>query len=407
MTVNMIAPGRQRSGQPGSAAHMGYASAPRPEAQHRYSAIGLMSGTSLDGVDAALIATDGEQEATYEAAITLPYPAEFRARLRRLLGRRPQPDDAATIAELTDRHGEAVETLLRQAGRVAGDIDVIGFHGQTVLHRPDAGETVQIGDGSRLASACGIPVVEEFRVADVAGGGQGAPFAPLYHAALARDLDKPLAVVNIGGVANVTWIGRERPDEDDGKPSILAFDTGPGNALIDDWLERVTGMAMDEDGRVAARGRVDAVLLAALLAHPYFRIPPPKSLDRGAFASALASVTPLSAADGAATLAAFTARGIAAARLFFPEAPRRWLVCGGGRHNPVLLARLAEAVAAPVAAVETVGWRGDSLEAEAFAFLAVRSLRGLPLSLPSTTGVARPTTGGVLRRPAPDHAGGR
>ena len=402
VTVNMIAPGRQRWGKPGSAATMDHASACPPETGRRYQAIGLMSGTSLDGVDAALIATDGERATAYEAAVTLPYSPAFRARLRRLLGRVPGPDDAATVAELTDRHAEAVETLLRRCGRTAGDIDVIGFHGQTVLHRPEAGETVQIGDGSRLARICKIPVVEDFRAADVAAGGQGAPFAPLYHAALARDLDKPLAVVNIGGVANVTWIGRERPD---GEPSIVAFDTGPGNALIDDWLNEVTGEAMDEDGRIAARGRIDAVLLAQLLAHPYFRMPPAKSLDRGAFEGALATVARLSAADGAATLAAFTAGAIAAARAFFPEAPKQWLVCGGGRRNPVLLARLAEAVAAPVAPVEAAGWRGDSLEAEAFAFLAVRSLRGLALSLPSTTGVPRPTTGGVLRHPAPDGAG--
>jgi anhydro-N-acetylmuramic acid kinase len=406
VTVNMIAPGRQRPGNsPGnskSAAAMDHASAFWPEAGRRYRAIGLMSGTSLDGVDAALITTDGESQAVYEAAVTLPYPPAFRAKLRRLLGRPPGPDDAATVLELTDRHAEAVDTLLRQCGRRAKDIDVIGFHGQTVLHRPEAGETVQIGDGARLASRCGIPVVENFRAADVAAGGQGAPFAPLYHAALARDLDKPLAVVNIGGVANVTWIGREGAA---GEPSILAFDTGPGNALIDDWLERVTGAAMDEDGRIAARGRTDAGLLAQLLAHPYFRMPPPKSLDRGGFAGALAAIERLSAADGAATLAAFTAGGIAAARAFFPEAPRQWLVCGGGRRNPVLLALLAEAVAAPVAPVEAAGWRGDSLEAEAFGFLAVRSLRGLALSLPSTTGVPTPTTGGVLRQPAPEGAG--
>jgi anhydro-N-acetylmuramic acid kinase len=410
VTVNMIAPGRQRSGNspgnpPGSsesAAAMDHASAFPPDAGRRYRAVGLMSGTSLDGVDAALITTDGKRQAVYEAAVTLPYPSAFRARLRRLLGRAPGPDDAATILELTDRHAKAVAALLRQCGRQPMDIDVIGFHGQTVLHRPDAGETVQIGDGARLASSCGIPVVENFRAADVAAGGQGAPFAPLYHAALAGDLDKPLAVVNIGGVANVTWIGREGAD---GEPSILAFDTGPGNALIDDWLDRVTGAAMDEDGRIAARGRTDAGLLAGLLAHPYFRMPPPKSLDRGAFSGALTTIERLSAADGAATLAAFTARAIAAARAFFPEAPKQWLVCGGGRHNPVLLALLAEAVAAPVAPVEVVGWRGDSLEAEAFAFLAVRSLRGLALSLPSTTGVPRPMAGGVLCQPAPRRAG--
>ncbi len=285
-------------------------------------------------------------------------------------------------------------------GREAGGIDVIGFHGQTVLHRPDAGETIQIGDGRRLATRTGIAVVEQFRAADVGAGGQGAPFAPLYHAALARELAKPVAIVNIGGVANVTWIGpAEAGSERGGEAPVLAFDTGPGNALIDDWVAARQGLAMDEDGRLAAAGRVDEALLEILLAHPYFAATPPKSLDREDFAGALDTLAPLAAADGAATLSALTARSIAAARAFMPAAPARWLICGGGRRNPVLLAQLADAVAAPVAAVETVGWRGDSLEAEAFAFLAVRSLKRLPLSLPTTTGVAKPLTGGVLRRP--------
>lgn len=364
-------------------------------------AIGLMSGTSLDGIDAALITTDGEHATKFAAAATVPYPPAFRDRLRRLLGRAPTADDAEVIAELTDRHADAVARLLELAGRDNSEIDVIGFHGQTVLHRPDAGETIQVGDGGRLADRTGIAVVEQFRAADVGAGGQGAPFAPLYHAALARDLDKPVAVVNIGGVANVTWIGEA---EEDGESRVLAFDTGPGNALIDDWVAARLDLAMDEDGRLAAAGRIDEARLETLLAHPYFAATPPKSLDREDFAGALGTLAPLEPADGAATLSALTARSIAAARDFMPKPPRRWLVCGGGRRNPILLARLAEAVAAPVAPVETVGWRGDSLEAEAFAFLAVRSLKGLPLSLPSTTGVATPLSGGVLRRPRPDLA---
>ncbi len=361
-------------------------------------AIGLMSGTSLDGIDAALIMTDGEASANFGNAITVPYPPAFRARLRALLGRRPLLADADVIAELTNRHADAVEALLRQAGRDPAEIDVIGFHGQTVLHRPEFGETIQIGDGERLARRTGIAVIENFRAADVAAGGQGAPFAPLYHTALARVLDGPVAVVNIGGVANVSWIGAA---DADGHAPVLAFDTGPGNALIDDWLTTTTGAAMDQDGRHAAHGQVDTALLDALLADPFFALPPPKSLDRDAFAASLPGLAGLSVEDGAATLSAFTARSIAAARAFFPESPRRWLICGGGRRNPVLLARLAEAVAAPVDPVEAVGWRGDSLEAEAFAYLAVRSLRGLPLSLPTTTGVGAPLTGGVLRRPKP------
>jgi anhydro-N-acetylmuramic acid kinase len=367
-----------------------------PEAARPLAAIGLMSGTSLDGIDAALVFTDGGRSATFAAALTVPYPPKFRARLRTLIGRRPGPTDAETIAELTDRHVEAVAALLCQAGRRASEIDVIGFHGQTVLHRPEAGETIQVGDGERLARRTGIAVVDDFRTADVVAGGQGAPLAPLYHAALAGALEKPVAVVNIGGVANVTWIGGRRTD---GEATIIAFDTGPGNALIDDWMAATTGTAMDEDGGCAAAGRIDDARLTALLAHPYFALPPPKSLDREAFAAVLPRLAELSVSDGAATLAAFTARSIAACQCFLPAPPRCWLVCGGGRRNPVLLQRLAEAVAAPVVPVEAVGWRGDSLEAEAFAYLAVRSLRGLPLSLPTTTGVRAPTSGGVLRRP--------
>lgn len=356
-------------------------------------AVGLMSGTSLDGIDAAIVVTDGERIARLGEAATTPYPADVRARLRRLLGRPPAASDAAVIDDLTDWHRDAVRDLLRASGLPPAAIDVVGFHGQTVLHEPQLRRTIQLGDGQRLADALGLPVVADFRAADVAAGGEGAPLAPLYHLALALPLERPLAVLNIGGVANVTWIGTGAD------PEVLAFDTGPGNALIDDWLMRTTGRPYDAEGALAAQGRIDTDRLASWLAHRYFKRQPPKSLDRDAFAGLLQSIDGSEPATGAATLSAFTAQALSLATPFFPAPARRWLVCGGGRHNPTLMRMIAECVAAPVDAVESVGWRGDFLEAEAFGFLAVRSLRGLPLSLPTTTGVVRPQPGGRQHHP--------
>ena len=357
-----------------------------------YTAVGLMSGTSQDGVDAALVVTDGEAFVECGPALTVPYDEEVRERLRRIAGRDPQdaPKLVAEAArEITLVHAEAVRRLLREGGRAADTIDVIGFHGHTVLHQPRRGVTVQIGDGDLLAELTGIEVVDDFRSRDVAAGGEGAPFVPLFHAALAARLPRPLAVLNLGGVANVTWIGAE------GDP--IAFDTGPGNALIDDWVRSHTGRAFDEGGRLAARGRVDEAVLARLLRNPYFARRPPKSLDRDDFDLGLLSG--LGAEDGAATLTAFTARAAALSARFLPAEPRRWLVTGGGRRNASLMAMLARELQAEVAPVEAVGWNGDALEAQAFAYLAVRSLRGLPLSLPTTTGVACPQTGGRRHRP--------
>lgn len=371
-------------------------------ARQPLTAIGLMSGTSLDGVDAALLTTDGTRATAFGPALTLPYSPAFRTALRACLGQRPQPSWQATIEALTDRHADAVEALLARAGSTGtgpASIDVIAFHGQTVWHDPEHRETIQIGDPQRLADRLRLPVVADFRTADVQAGGQGAPLVPLYHQALAAELEKPLAVVNLGGVANVTWIGQEIGRGIGPGRQILAFDTGPGNALIDDWVRATAGAAFDTDGRLAQAGQADRGRLDRWLEHPYFRQPPPKSLDRDAFAGLLAELHGLGAADGAATLAAFTAATIGRARTFLPQLPRRWLLAGGGRHNGVLAALIAEAVAAPVAPVEAVGWRGDALEAEAFAFLAVRSLKGLPLSLPGTTGVPAPQRGGRLWLP--------
>ena len=364
-------------------------------------ALGLMSGTSMDGIDAAIVTSDGERVFGLGPVATYAYDAAFRDRLRELLGREPGAADADIIRRLTLLHAEAVDRLLAEHGISPATIDVIGFHGHTVLHRPELKLTLQIGDGQLLADETGIAVVEDFRSADVAAGGHGAPFAPLFHAALAREVEKPLAVLNIGGVANVTWIGPETGARAKAGENILAFDTGPGNALIDDWLQAVSDHGWDEGGRLARGGRIHDEMIAAWLQDPYFRELPPKSLDRNRFASVLADTRGLGAEDGAATLTAFTVRCVAAAQRFMPAPPLRWLVCGGGRYNETMMAMLAHALPVPVERVEAVGWNGDALEAEAFAFLAVRSLHAMPLSLPSTTGVPSPLTGGVLRRPRP------
>jgi anhydro-N-acetylmuramic acid kinase len=349
-------------------------------------ALGLMSGTSMDGVDAALLRTDGETVAGVGPSLTVPYDEATRGRLRRLLEGAGEVEAVERL--ITEAHAKTVNQLLEKNSLTISDIEVIGFHGHTIFHRPQARETRQIGDGKLLAQATGIDVVNDFRGADVAAGGEGAPLAPLYHAALARGLERPLAVLNLGGVANLTWLGADG--------SLLAFDTGPGNGLIGDWMRDKAGRAMDAEGRMARSGVVDETVLEALLDHPYFERPPPKSLDRGDFSAAAAAG--LGIADGAATLTAFTARAVARARAHLPAAPERWLVCGGGRHNRSLMAALEAALAHRVEAVEAVGWQGDVLEAQAFAFLAVRSLRGLPLSLPTTTGTPRPLSGGVLHR---------
>jgi len=348
--------------------------------------IGLMSGTSLDGVDAAWLDTDGESVTEIGPTLTIPYDDALRRDLRAILDiahglASNDPALASAEARLTAYHVQAVKALERPT-------DLIGFHGQTILHQPDRRRTWQIGDASGLAQAAGVPVAYDFRSADVAAGGQGAPLAPVWHAALARNQPRPLAVLNIGGVANVTWIGEDS--------DLIAFDTGPGNGPLDDWTTRHTGQAFDRAGALARSGTADAVVLGRLMAHPYFARPAPKSLDRLDFSRALAGsgLDALSAADGAATLVAFTVASIAASP--FPAPPRRWLVTGGGRHNPAIMAGLRAALGVPVDPVETVGWDGDALEAQCFGFLAARVAAGLPLSFPGTTGAPAPMPGGRI-----------
>jgi anhydro-N-acetylmuramic acid kinase len=364
-------------------------------------ALGLMSGTSLDAVDVALIESDGERIIRRGLAGARAYTAEERALLRQALDAAVSLTDRAArpgvlqSAEglITIAHAEAVETFLREHAIDPASIDVIGFHGQTVLHRPERALTVQIGDGQALADRLGIPVIHDFRAADVAAGGQGAPLVPVYHRALAlaADLALPAALVNIGGVANVTFIAADA--------ALTAFDTGPGNALIDDFVFRRCGAPYDDEGRLAAQGKPDEALLAWLMNHPFFVSKPPKSLDRNWFNQGLAAH--LSLEDGAATLTEFTARAIVRASDFAPERPGRWIVSGGGARNAFLLQRLerlsGEAV---VVTAASFGWSADSMEAEAFGFLAIRSLLGLPLSFPATTGVRTPCPGGVLARPS-------
>ncbi len=360
-----------------------------------------MSGTSLDGIDAALVETDGEDIARPGPALGLPYAPQMRAVLRQAL------DDAQSVAaggpvpwsirdaerRLTEAHAEAVRALLDKAGLAPRDVALIGFHGQTILHRAAQRWTWQIGDGALLARLTGIDVVDDFRSADVKAGGQGAPLVPLYHAALVRmgtRHDLPVVLVNIGGVSNVTYIAKDL---------VLAFDTGPGNAPIDDWMQRHSGRPLDENGDVARSGKVNDAALGKMLASPFFEAAPPKSLDRMDFDTG--RVEGLSPEDGAATLTAFTAAAIARAREHFPELPNAWIVCGGGRRNRTLMDALRARVNAPVLAAEDAGWNGDFVEAEAFAYLAARAIKGLPLSLPTTTGVKAPATGGKLhRRPA-------
>jgi anhydro-N-acetylmuramic acid kinase len=361
-------------------------------------AIGLMSGTSLDGVDAAVIITDGEGQVESGAAISIPYPQDLRNELRCLLDRLAIEDDLRELrsktndleARLTRLNGRAVRDLMCKSGLEPSLIDVVGYHGQTLLHRPEVGVTIQIGSGEQLAEQLGIQVVTDFRQNDVKAGGEGAPLAPAYHRALAMASGCGVqCLVNIGGVANVTWLDTERDPQ--------AFDTGPGNALLDDFIVERTGALFDEGGVLACAGNIDQSSLEELLDHPYFNRPPPKSLDRNAFS--LNSVSHLSTNDGAATLAAFTARTIARAQEHFLQPPRRWVICGGGRKNLGIMNALTGQLGQPVISAEQAGWRGDDIEAQAFAYLAVRSLKGLPLSWPTTTGVPTPMTGGVVHTP--------
>ncbi|NWG22950.1 MAG: anhydro-N-acetylmuramic acid kinase [Pseudorhodoplanes sp.] len=363
-----------------------------------------MSGTSMDGIDVALIETDGESYIAFGPSTTRYYRDEERRVLRQAIDEAsPLRDRAARPGILREAerlvtilHAAAVQDFLSESGIDWRSVDVVGFHGQTVLHRPQERLTIQIGDGEELAKILQLPVVYDFRAADVAAGGQGAPLVPIFHQALARNLDRPhpIAVVNIGGVANVTFV-------DGGDP--VACDTGPGNALIDDFMRTRTGRPHDPAGVNAEQGEVDEAALARVLAHPFFARRPPKSLDRNEFREWVreqADLDGMSVEDGAATLTAITAASIAAIVPLLPTTPKCWILCGGGVHNVTMMRMLGERLApAPVESADAAGWSVEAMEAQAFAYLAVRNLRGLPITFPATTNAKAPMAGGVVAVP--------
>ncbi|WP_237476944.1 anhydro-N-acetylmuramic acid kinase [Lichenibacterium dinghuense] len=358
-------------------------------------ALGLMSGTSMDGIDLALLDTDGRDRLRFGPTGFAPYAAADRALLRRALAdavsltdRDARPGALGEAeARVTALHAAAVRDFLAAHAAEARGLELVGFHGQTVLHRPERRLTVQIGDGAALARAAGVDVVADLRAADVAAGGQGAPLVPAFHRALAgaSGLALPAAVLNLGGVGNVTYL------PESGDP--VAFDTGPANALLDDLMLERSGAAFDRDGAAAAAGTVRGDIVDALMSHPYFAAPPPKSLDRDAWSRA--TVAPLSTADAAATLTEFTAASVERALRHLPAAPGVLVACGGGARNPTLMGRLRARLPCRVLAAADLGWDGDAVEAQAFAYLAVRSRLGLPITFPGTTGVPAPLTGGV------------
>lgn len=359
-------------------------------------ALGLMSGTSLDGVDAAMVMTDGVKILGFGETAYRAYSDTERGVLQDALGLWPGDNSgrvAAAARVIEDVHAEVAAGF--------PEAEVIGFHGQTLAHDPEAGRTHQIGDGQMLAVALGKRVVWDFRSQDVAEGGQGAPLAPVFHFALAQmlGLKTPVCFVNLGGVGNVTWVnGAKFHPESDG--ALLAFDTGPANAPVNDLMQRYFDKPFDADGAVAAKGSVDTGVLEQVFANPYFEAAPPKSLDRDDFAFVTELLEGLPAEDAVATATALAASCVYASQMHFPSDPSRWLICGGGRKNPQIMARLRSAMAVAVDPVEAVGFDGDMLEAQAFGYLAVRVMAGLPNSFPGTTGVSAPVVGGNVSDPA-------
>ncbi|PRD42047.1 anhydro-N-acetylmuramic acid kinase [Phyllobacterium phragmitis] len=367
-------------------------------------AIGLMSGTSMDGIDIALIRTDGHSFVERGPSSSVAYSDGFRTRLKQGLVdarairlREERPGILALLErDLTLHHAIAVHDFLHIHGIEHEAVDLIGFHGQTVLHRPDEGLTVQIGDGPLLATEAGIPVIHDMRANDMAHGGQGAPLIPAYHAALATGLtnkcEAPVVFVNIGGISNLTYVGADG--------TLAAFDSGPGNMLIDQWVEAHTGAAFDADGAIAGSGVVDEVLARRYLAHAFFTANVRRSLDRGDFLPP--EKGEISLADGARTLAFVSAAAILKSAAHLSQRPKTYVVSGGGRKNTAIMKTLEELAAgqgADVVSAEAVGLEGDAMEAEAWAYLAVRSFKGLPLSYPSTTGCDAPVSGGILAHP--------
>ncbi len=355
-------------------------------------ALGAMSGTSMDGVDAAVLRTDGVAVLGYGDSGFRVYSAEERGTIRAAMGRWPgEPGVAAAAAVVENAHAEILKRF---------EADLVGFHGQTLSHDPEGRGTHQVGSGDALAAELGLPVAWDFRSTDIRNGGQGAPLAPFFHFACARwaEMDRPVAFVNLGGVGNLTWIDPTRsvPEE---SGACLAFDTGPANAPIDDLMRSRRGMDSDLNGALALEGKADETTVARFLESRYFDTLPPKSLDRNAFPELNELVAELTDADAAATLTAIAAACVVRGMEHCPAMPERVMVAGGGRNNPALMDELSERLGRPAETVEALGVDGDMLEALAFAYLAVRVSRGLPTSCRSTTGVAKPVCGGRIAVP--------
>jgi len=355
-------------------------------------ALGAMSGTSLDGVDAAIVETDGKDIFGFGAHAYKAYSSEERACLTAALGRWSGPEVEAATALIDAVHQEVLSEFQ--------DVELIGFHGQTLAHEPRGRGTLQVGNGPVLAQALGVPVVSDFRSSAVELGGQGAPLAPFFHFACAKWIGAkaPVCFLNLGGVGNLTWVDPQKPAPEVDH-ALLAFDTGPANAPINDLMRERLGQDCDLDGALALKGTVETGALELFLAEAYFSKMPPKSLDRNDFSEMIELVRELSDADAAATLTAMCAAGVAAGMTHLPASPEKVLVTGGGRKNPVLMEMLRVSLDCPVVPVEDVGLDGDMLEAQAFAYLAVRVAKGLPTSCPSTTGVAALVGGGLISQP--------
>ena len=351
----------------------------------------MMSGTSLDGVDVAILETDGQRYVKPLKFLTQPYDRRLKDKVRQCFGLKdikdPRVAEAARLS--TFAHIDAARQILREARLDRSEIDIIGFHGQTITHDPKNKLSFQIGDGELMAKELGISVVNDFRSHDIVAGGEGAPLLPIYHQAVmrSRDIEYPVAILNIGGVANVTWIGDQDGD-------LMAFDTGPGNALIDDYLYTHRNMDYDEEGKIAKTGKVHQNILDSWMAMPFFSLPSPKSLDRNSWDISPVEYLPIE--DGVATLTAFTVHSIKQAARLLPEKPKHWIVCGGGWHNKTMIEWLTNALGADLKSIADYGLNGDAVEAEGFAYMAVRHLKNLPITFPGTTGVKTPLVGGVL-----------
>ena len=369
------------------------------EKNNPLTAIGLISGTSLDGIDATIIKSDGEHVERIGTACHRPYTKDEQALLKSALsearkeGRPTKNNTLINEAEklVTELHAEIVKKIIET--NQMDEIDVIGFHGQTILHGPEEGWTWQIGDGKMLAERTGISVINDLRRNDMENGGEGAPLAPIYHHVIARssNVNYPVAMLNMGGVGNITWIGG--PNADD----MLAFDTGPANALLDDLVRKNADLPYDRGGEISAKGTVNQAMVQKWMQNDYFRQPAPKSLDRDEFNVDEVHTLPLE--DGAATLCAFSVRCVKIAECLCPVPVKHWYVCGGGAQNPVMMKMLDDLLEGTVDPVNILGFDSDYIEAEAFALMAIRKLYNLPISFPGTTGVSKPCTGGVLNLP--------